>query len=117
MLADSVGIAGASTGANVAILEAASDATSKSLALLWPGLDYRSLNTDAAMRKYGTRPALLVAATTDPDVLRSAKKSAALGGGTREIKTLDSAGHGTMRLERDAELGRVLVDWFQRTLL
>ena len=112
-----IGIAGASIGANVAILEAASDLAIKTVALLSPGLDYRSLRIDAAMRKYAERPALLVAATDDPYALRSVKQLATLGGGPRETKTLEAAGHGTTMLGRDPDLIGALVDWFQRTLL
>src|SRR6478672_740228 len=53
-----IGIAGASIGANVAILEAASDPAIKSLALLSPGLNYRALRAEAAMQKYSPRPVL-----------------------------------------------------------
>jgi len=112
-----IGIAGASVGANVAILEAASDPAIRSLALLSPGLDYHSLHADPAMRKYGARPALLVAATNDPYASRSVKQLATLGGGLREVRTLQSAGHGTAMLARDPDLARALVDWFERTLL
>lgn len=112
-----IGIAGASLGANAAILEAAGDPVIRSLALLSAGLDYRSLRTSAAMQKYGTRPALLVAASNDPYALRSMRELASLGGGLRETRTLDNAGHGTTMLSRDPDLGRSLVDWFQRTLL
>lgn len=112
-----IGIAGASIGANVAILEAASDPAIKTVALLSPGLDYRSLRIDAAMRKYAERPALLVAATDDPYALRSVKQLATLGGGPRETKTLEAAGHGTTMLGRAPDLLGALVDWFQRTLL
>ena len=117
VLPSAIGIAGASVGANVAILEAAGDATVRSLALLSPGLDYRSLRTDAALRKYGNRPALLLAGTDDPYALRSVKELAAGGGGVRETRTFDNAGHGTMMLKSEHDLGRALVDWFQRTLL
>ena len=117
VIASAIGIAGASLGANVAILAAAGDAAVRSLALLSPGLDYRSLRTDGALRKYGGRPALLLAGTNDPYALRSAKELAAGGGGVREIRILENAGHGTTMLKGDHDLGRVLVDWFQRTLL
>ena len=112
-----IGIAGASVGANVAILSGAGDPAVRSLALLSPGLDYRSLRTDAALRKYGGRPALLVAGSNDPYALRSAKDLAAGGGGVREMRILENAGHGTTMLKGDHDLGRLLVDWFQRTLL
>jgi dienelactone hydrolase len=117
VIPSAIGIAGASVGANVAILEGAGDPAVRSLALLSPGLDYRSLRTDVALRKYGGRPALLVAGTNDPYALRSAKDLAAGGGGVREIRILENAGHGTTMLKGDHDLGRLLVDWFQRTLL
>jgi hypothetical protein len=69
------------------------------------------------MQKFGSRPALLVAASNDPYALRSMRELAAAGGGLRETQTLDSAGHGTTMLSRDPNLARALVDWFQRTLL
>jgi alpha-beta hydrolase superfamily lysophospholipase len=112
-----IGIAGASLGANVAIISAAADESIKSLALLSPSLDYRSLRAEAPMRKYGARPALIVAGTNDPYAMRSEKELSAIGGGLREIRTPDAAGHGTLMLDRDPDLVRALVDWFQRTLL
>jgi pimeloyl-ACP methyl ester carboxylesterase len=117
VIPSAIGIAGASVGANVAILEGAGDPAVRSLALLSAGLDYRSLRTDAALRKYGGRPALLVAGSNDPYALRSAKDLATGGAGVREIRILENAGHGTTMLKGDSDLGRLLVDWFQRTLL
>lgn len=112
-----IGIAGASIGANVAVIVGAEDPSIRSLALLSPSIVYRSLRADAPLRKYGPRPALFVAGTNDPYAMRSVKDLAGLGGGLREIKTLDAAGHGTIMLDRDPNLGQALVDWFQRTLL
>ncbi len=112
-----VGLLGASVGANVAILFAAGDPSIRSLALLSPGLDYRSLRTEAALRKYGPRPALLVAGADDPYALRSARELAKAAEGIREVRTPGPVGHGSVMLSRDPDLERVLVDWFQRTLL
>jgi pimeloyl-ACP methyl ester carboxylesterase len=112
-----IGIAGASIGANAAVLYAAGDDSIRSLALLSAGLDYRSLRIDAALRKYGARPALLLAGTNDPYALRSLKELAAAGPGVREGRTVLNGGHGTTLLARDPEVSRALVDWFLRTLL
>jgi alpha-beta hydrolase superfamily lysophospholipase len=114
---NAIGIAGASLGANVALLEAAADPAIRSLALLSPGLEYKTLRVDAAMRKYGARPALLIAATNDPYAVRSVRQLVAIGGGPRETRTLENAGHGTTMLGRDPDLSGTLVDWFERTLL
>jgi alpha-beta hydrolase superfamily lysophospholipase len=111
-----IGIAGASIGANLAALEAAGDGTVASLALLSPSLDYRGLRIEAAVRKYGKRPMLLVVSDDDPYAKRSALDLQKAGGGPRELLTLVGAGHGTNMLGRASELPDALVDWFRRTL-
>jgi hypothetical protein len=93
------------------------DPTIASLALLSPSLDYRGLRIEAAMRKYGARPALLVSSDDDPYATRSVKDLQKGAGGMREPLLLSQAGHGTTMLGRNADLTRVLVDWFRRTLL
>jgi len=112
-----VGIAGASMGANLAVLEAAGDASVASLALLSPSLDYRGLRIEAALRKYGGRPALLISSDEDAYATRTVKDLQKAGGGIREKLLLSQAGHGTVMLSRDSDLVRTLVDWFRRTLL
>lgn len=111
-----VGIAGASIGANLAALQAASDTGITSLALLSPSLDYRGLRIEAAARKYGSRPMLLVASSDDPYATRSVLDLQKAGGGIRERLALHAAGHGTHMLGRAPELAPALVTWFQRTL-
>jgi dienelactone hydrolase len=111
-----LGIAGASIGANLAVLEASGDPSIASLALLSVSGDYRGLRIEAAMKKYGARPALFVASDEDPYAVRSSKELQKAGGGVRELLVLKNAGHGTAMLSRDADLARALVDWFHRTL-
>jgi pimeloyl-ACP methyl ester carboxylesterase len=112
-----VGIIGASIGANLAALEASTDPTVASLALLSPSIDYRGLRIEAAVRKLATRPVLLIASDDDAYASRSAREIQKAGGGPREIVILKQAGHGTAMLGRDPDLPRLLVDWFRRTLL
>lgn len=112
-----IGIAGASIGANLAILLAANDPTVRSLVLLSPGIDYRGLRPEAAFRKYGDRPAMLVASQEDSYSTNSARELAAAGPGSRDLRILNGAGHGTNMLARQADLAAALVDWFRRTLL
>lgn len=116
VLQSRVGIAGASLGANVAALHAAADGTVAGLALLSPSLDYRGLRIERALAQYGARPALLVASDDDPYAMRSVRELQKAGGGLREPLILNQAGHGTVMLSRDGELGQRLVDWFRRTL-
>jgi dienelactone hydrolase len=114
-----IGIAGASIGANLAVLAAAADPTVRSLALLSPGIDYRSLRPEAAIKKYGDRPALIIASQEDNYATSSARQLAVAGPGIgiRDLRILNGAGHGTAMLARQPDLASSLVDWFRRTLL
>ncbi len=112
-----IGIAGASIGANLAILFAAGDPTVRSLALLSPGIDYRGLRPEAAMKKYGDRPALLVASQEDNYSANSGRQLAQSGPGVRDLRILNGAGHGTAMLGRQPDLAASILDWFRRTLL
>jgi dienelactone hydrolase len=111
-----VGIAGASLGANLAVLAAAADGSLSSLALLSPSLDYRGLRIEPVVKKIRS-PILLVASSDDAYAARSVRELHKAGGGERQLLTLDHAGHGTAMLSRDENLARTLVDWFRRTLL
>ena len=110
-----IGIAGASIGANVAILAAAAEPRIRSLALLSAGLDYRSLRAEPAYRQLAGRRVVLVAGTDDPYAMRSLRQLAEPGGA--ETWTFERAGHGTVMLSRHPALAGSLVDWFLRTLL
>jgi dienelactone hydrolase len=112
-----VGFAGASIGANLAILMGGTDPTVRSLALLSPGIDYRGLRPEAAMKKYGERPALIVASQEDNYATHSARQLAIAGTGIRDLRILSAAGHGTTMMVRQPDLAASLVDWFRRTLL
>jgi acetyl esterase/lipase len=113
----SIGIAGASVGANLAVLDAADDPGVLSIALLSPGTDYKGLRTEAALKKFGARPALLAGSTKDPYTARTIRHLTTIGPGVREVRLTDSIAHGTVLLSRDPELIPALVDWFKRTLL
>jgi dienelactone hydrolase len=112
-----IGFAGASVGANVAAIAAGFDEVVRSLALLSPSMEYRNLRVEPALRKFGSRPALLIASSEDPYALRSARALVGMGDGPRELRVLSGAGHGSVMLGRDLDLTTALVDWFLRTLL
>jgi dienelactone hydrolase len=112
-----IGMAGASLGANVAVLAASNDPSIRSLALLSVSLDYRGLKLEPALKKFASRPALLVASSEDPFALRTARQAVTMGDGARELRVLSGAGHGTVMLAREPDLADALVDWFLRTLL
>ncbi len=77
-------------GANLVALEGAADAGVASLALLSPSLDYRGLRIEAAVRKYGGRPMLLVVSDEDAYARRTAEDLKKAGGGIRELLTLSA---------------------------
>jgi dienelactone hydrolase len=112
----SIGIAGASLGGSLAVIEAAGDPSVRSIALISPSLDYRGLRIEAPMRAYGARPALLVASAHDPYAARSTRELAQNAPGPRDIRWSDVAAHGSVLLSRDSDLVRSLVEWFQGTL-
>lgn len=114
--AGSIGVAGASLGANLAVLAAAALPTVRSLGLVSPSLDYRGVRVEAAMKQYGGRPAMLIASSKDPYAARTVRELASDPPGTRETRFSDAAGHGTILLMRDPDLVRALVEWFQATL-
>jgi dienelactone hydrolase len=114
--ASSIGVAGASLGANLAAVAASSDARVRSLALVSASLDYRGVRIEGALRQYGGRPALLLASARDPYALRSARELAKDAPGIREMRWSDVTAHGTALLNRDPDLAGALVEWFRRTL-
>ena len=115
---DRIGLAGASLGANLAVLAAAGDPSIRSLVLLSPTLDYRGVRIEQAARKL-TRPMLLVASREDAyswrtvrDLTNPKQKESQ----NRETLLLDGAGHGTGMFARDSSLVQAIVDFFRRTL-
>jgi pimeloyl-ACP methyl ester carboxylesterase len=115
---DAIAIVGASLGASLALLAAADLPSVRALALLSPALDYRGLRTDTGLvRRLGSRALWLSASSEDPLALRTLRDFAADKSGPREQLVSSASAHGTMLLERDAEVSRALVDWLRRTLL
>jgi dienelactone hydrolase len=114
--ASSIGVAGASLGANLAVLAGAADSRIQSLALVSPSLDYRGVRIETPLRQYGSRPAMLLASLRDPYSIRSARTLADDAPGIREVRSSETAAHGTLLLSRDPEMAFALVEWFRRTL-
>jgi dienelactone hydrolase len=114
--ATTVGVVGASLGANLAVVAAAADPRVRSLALVSASLDYRGVRIETALRQYGSRPALLLASQGDAYAARSAKELAKDAPGVREVQLSEMPAHGTLLLAREPEMVRILVEWFQRTL-
>jgi alpha-beta hydrolase superfamily lysophospholipase len=112
----SIGLVGASLGANLAAVAAAADPQVRAVALVSPSLDYRGVRIEGPMRQFGERPALLIASLRDPYAARSVRGLAEAGPGSREIRWSETPAHGTVLLAREPDLVRGLVEWFQQTL-
>jgi dienelactone hydrolase len=120
VLSGKIGIAGASLGASLAVIAAASDGAVRSVALLSPGGEYRGVRCEASMRRFADRggAAMLVAATGDPYALRTARQFSSMGSGPRDLRVVDgTSAHGTRLLDASPGLLPSLVDWFRMSLL
>jgi alpha-beta hydrolase superfamily lysophospholipase len=112
-----LGIVGASIGANLAVLAGAGDSYVRAIVLLSPGLDYRGLKIENAMRRYGERAALIVTSQEDPYATRSSKVLSSTGLIGHELQVLEGAGHGAAMLDRAPQLTSSVVDWLALRLL
>ncbi len=111
-----IGVAGASLGANLAAVAAATNPAVRSLALVSPSLDYRGVRIEPSLAQYGARPALLMASLQDPYAARSVRTLAQDASGPRQMRWSTTPAHGTVLLSRDPDLVRSLIEWFQLTL-
>lgn len=90
-----IGIVGASYGSSLAIIYAAENKQVKAVALLSPGLNYfGNMPTLPAIKNYGNRPILLVAAEDDKDSADSVRQLKAANENS-ETQIYKSGGHGT----------------------
>jgi dienelactone hydrolase len=113
-----VAIVGASIGANAAALAGAADPVVRALVLFSPGLDYRGLRIETAMKtRFADRPALILVSQEDPYSLRSSRALVAESSGLWELRVLEGAGHGTVMFARVPDLVSSLVDWLATRLL
>ena len=112
-----IGLVGASFGATPAMAAAGDSPAVRAVALLSPSADYRGVRLDAGLRKYGTRPLLLVASTEDPYALRTVRALTEDEAAGRELRLSTVPAHGAHLLDRDPELAAALVDWLRRSLL
>jgi pimeloyl-ACP methyl ester carboxylesterase len=92
-----IAIVGASYGSSLAIIYAADHPEIKTVALLSPGLNYfGNMPTEPAIKKYGDRPLLIVAAEDDKesaDGVRELKKAGA--NDKYQTQIFPTGGHGT----------------------
>jgi dienelactone hydrolase len=112
--ADRIGILGASYGSSLAIIHAAQNSTVKAAALLSPGINYfGNLPTEAAVKSYGARPLLIVAAEDDAESATAARSLNDLATGEKhQLQIYPKGGHGTDLLTAVVGLEKLLIEFF-----
>jgi pimeloyl-ACP methyl ester carboxylesterase len=106
--APTVALVGASIGSNSSLVAYGGDAALRMVVALSPGLDYQGIRPGNAVGAYGTRPALLEAASDDPYSADSVRQ---LGQTNTNVTTqiFPSGGHGNALIAaHPSELVRVL---------
>jgi len=108
-----ISIAGASIGANLALVYAAEHPNIHSVILLSPGLDYRGVNTEAVAPKISEPTRVYLIASKEDDYSAASVKDLYenLPIKNKKIEVLDGAGHGTTILERKHEYLEILANW------
>ncbi|MCC6451668.1 MAG: alpha/beta fold hydrolase [Acidobacteria bacterium] len=119
--ADKIGLVGASYGSSVAIMYAADHPKIAAVVLLSPGVNYfDNLPTIPAIKKYGSRPILLVAAKDDADSADAVEKLMEDSGNPNAQATVyPDGGHGTLLFTRknaDNKTVAPLADLMQKFL-
>ncbi len=116
--AGKIGIIGASYGSSLAIIYAAENKRIKTVALLSPGLNYfGNLPTEPAVKNYGTRPLLLVAAEDDKESAAAVRKLKAENEEEKyETQIYERGGHGTDIFAAEVGLENLLEQFLTQNL-
>lgn len=94
-----IGVVGASYGSSLAAMYAGENPKVKAVALLSPGINYfDSLPIEPALKNYGDKPVLLVAANDDKDSAEAVEKLKSAHE-KYEVKIYEKGGHGTKLFE------------------
>ncbi len=106
-----VTLVGAELGANLAINVAADDPAVVDVVLLSPGMTYKGVIATDAVKRYGPRAFYMAASQDDAYGFQSLTRLADLATGPKKVEVFDTAGKGTMMLNREPELQGNVVGW------
>ena len=106
---------GASIGANLCAQLGAKDPDIVNLVLLSPGLNYKGITSGDALKRYGQRPVLIVAAEDDRFAQRAAAALEGAAMGQVHYELLAEGGHGTKMLTRAPSLENTVMSWLAGT--
>ena len=113
-----IGIVGASYGSSIGLMHAAENKDIKAMALLSPGLNYfGNMPTEPAIKSYGDRALLMVAAEDDKAATNTVKKLKEAGANDKyEVKIYPRGGHGTAMFVLKTGVEDLLEDFFKKNL-
>lgn len=115
--ADHVILIGASIGANLALEYLSTHPRMKMGILLSPGLDYRGVKTDEAVRKLQPDQSLLfVSSRSDQEAAKSVEELDRLAPNEHDIIWVNGAAHGTDLLRNDLFLSDQITGWIESHL-
>lgn len=106
-----VAVVGVELGANLAINAAVEEPAVVSVVMVSPGLDYQGVITTDAVKRYGPRSLLLVAAADDPYSAKSAGILDASATGAHEFRLLETGGRGMKLVGSEPALEGWLAGW------
>lgn len=111
-----VGLVGASLGANAALNFAAQEPLVRVVALLSPGLNYRGVTTEPALRDYGARPLWLAGAEADLSSAGAVPRLGEAAQGETVVKLYPGNAHGSDLLGASAPVLEDLLAFLQAHL-
>ena len=104
-------VAGASIGANMALVTGADNSNARTVVLLSPGLNYAGVEIRDHLLNYGERPVLIVASREDTYAADSSSRLVEIASGEARSVMYQGAGHGLHMFEREPELAGLIIDW------
>ncbi|MFQ5724416.1 MAG: alpha/beta hydrolase [Terriglobia bacterium] len=111
-----IGLLGADLGANLALDFAAREPMVPLAVLLSPGLNYRDVFAEPALRDFGARPLLLIAAEEDFLSAQAVRRLAGAASGDPVVRLYPGQAHGTDLLAVGGPLGDDVLAFLQGRL-
>lgn len=115
--ASSIGILGASLGANAALRYAVEDDDIAALVLLSPGLEYQGISTLDAVTTYGERPILILATQDDDYAAFSSEQLNDQATGPHKLVIYDGKEHGSDIITHHLKADDEIYTWFNYFLV
>lgn len=112
---ESIGLVGASIGANLALRYAVGDEIIESVVLLSPGDKFRGVSTEGVASGYD-EPVFLAAALDDEYSSATVTKIHNELAGEKKLEIFELAGHGTNMFAAEPGLYDMVIDWFTTTM-